>query len=160
MNAHISDCGNYRYWLTRDNPDPDAYRDEIVFVMLNPSTADAEKDDPTIRRLKGFCEKWKVKGFRVMNLYAFRATNPDDMLNAEDPVGPENDTWLKALTCPGKVVICAWGTKAKPERCRKVVSLLKANGCRLFCLGVTKDGFPKHPLYIPGNQKPLVYGTN
>lgn len=88
--AGISECGTYRYWLCREwSPGLDS----LVWLMLNPSTADATQDDPTIRRCMGFARRWGYGGITVVNLYAYRATNPRDLLTAADPVGPENDRY-------------------------------------------------------------------
>lgn len=123
--------------------------------MLNPSTADASIDDPTIRRCRGFADRWECNGIVVANLYALRATNPEELWKAEDPVGPENDSWLHRLANEFDDVVCAWGSNAKQERVDEVVKIFRRYGCRLFHLGLTKSGQPKHPLYIKGDQ-PLI----
>jgi len=155
ISALISDCGNYRYWLSRD-PDwadvPD--KDGVVFVMLNPSTADAAIDDPTIRRCKSFARLWGNDGLVVVNLYAYRATSPKDMLKEKDPVGPDNDYWIYRMLTDAKFIVCAWGKNANPERVEHFVRYLP-KGAELKCLGINKDGSPKHPLYIKSDQ-PLI----
>lgn len=147
--ATLSDCGRYRYQLWRawgDGP-------SCVFVMLNPSTADAEKDDPTIRRCIGFAKREGCGSLNVVNLFAFRATKPKDMMAAADPIGPENDEVIAAaLRDPGAVKIAAWGTKgAFMGRGAQVRAKWRGS---LKCLGQTKDGHPLHPLYVPAD-KPL-----
>lgn len=142
--AHISSCGRYRYMLRRSwSGDPRA-----VFVMLNPSTADALQDDPTIRRCIGFAKAWGCGGLWVGNLYAYRATNPRDLWTVDDPVGPDNDLWLAscALGVAGPVV-AAWGAHARPDRV-DAVRRLPGMGS-LEALGVTTAGAPRHPLYLP-----------
>src|SRR4051812_26865304 len=108
QNAVISACGRYRYLLTRQvGPGPRA----ATFIMLNPSTADATKDDPTIRRCIGFARQWGCGRLSVLNLFAFRATDPAAMKRADDPVGPENKDWFeRILTDAGEGrVVCGWG---------------------------------------------------
>lgn len=124
----------------------------VVFVMLNPSTADATVDDPTIRRCCGFARGFGFDGIHVVNLYALRATNPADLWLSDDPVGrPENDDVLgDALSQPG-LAIAAWGANARANRVDEVLAMPGAD--RLSCLGVTKNGSPRHPLYLPTAAK-------
>ena len=152
MSAVISDCGQYRYLLTREG-DLTATRAPAVFIMLNPSTADAALDDPTIRRCKSFAQAWGCNGIEVVNLYAFRATNPTDLWIQSDPVGEANDAWIVNQAHMASEVVCAWGANAKPERVARVHAMLKTAGARLLCLGVTKSGAPRHPLYVRGDQQ-------
>ena len=155
MSAIISDCGTYRYMLERKADDAFATRGPALFIMLNPSTADASLDDPTIRRCKSFAKAWDCNGLVVANLYGLRATNPADLWKHPDPVGPENDTWLRVLAAEHETVVCAWGANAKPERVAAVRKIFSGSLHRLMCLGTTKDGAPRHPLYI-ANGTPLV----
>lgn len=156
MSAVISDCGRYRYLLTRQSHTPGA-RETVVFCMLNPSTADASVDDPTIRRCRGFADRWDCAGLAVVNLYAYRATDPRALraLDPIDAVGPANDNWLRDVAAKASGIVCAWGTNSDPQRVRDVVAIFTSNQARLYCLGTTKDGHPRHPLYIRGDQ-PLV----
>lgn len=151
--ARISDCGQYRYRLTRFWGNHH-HRRIMTFVMLNPSTADANIDDPTIRRCIGFAKRDGFAGISVVNLYAYRATDPEALKRVSDPYGINNDDTLReALVCSfGDPVVCAWGTKGNPRSFLDTASRL---GVKLSCLGVTKDGHPKHPLYIKSGQ-PLV----
>ena len=146
--AVISDCKMYRYFLLRGD------ENQLPFIMLNPSTADETLDDPTIRRCMSFAKTFGYNGIVVMNLYAFRATNPKELLTCADPVGPENDKWLLELSRYDEVV-CAWGANAKLDRVKEVYDMLVANGVKLKCLGITKHGAPRHPLYIKADQ-PLI----
>lgn len=150
--ATISGCRTYRYTLSRTGIFGDA---PAVFLMLNPSTADATVDDPTIRRCLGFAATWGRNGIIVANLYALRATKPKDLWTHPDPVGPENDWWLAQIASRHPEIVCAWGANAKPARVREVAGILRAHGSRLMCLGTTKDGAPRHPLYVRADQ-PLV----
>lgn len=155
MSAIISSCGTYRYALTRKTENIFPGKGTALFVMLNPSTADATLDDPTIRRCKSFSASWDCNGLTVANLYALRATDPAELWRHPNPVGPENDQHLMMLAHEYKDVVCAWGKNAKPERVATAVSILKNAGARLWCFGTNKDGSPKHPLYIKASQ-PLI----
>lgn len=135
--------GDYRYVLTRKW---DATRDPVVFVMLNPSTADATVDDRTIGRCVWFAKREGFGGIVVVNLYAFRATNPRVMFAAPDPIGPDNDRIISERT-RGRTVIAAWSYHAKAARTAQVAELL-ADAAAVFVLGLTKRGHPRHPLYV------------
>lgn len=151
MSALLSSCGQYRYLLHRQ-ADLLAGKPPAAFLMLNPSTADAETDDPTIRRCRGFAKAWGTQGIVVANLYALRATNPDALWQHEDPVGPDNDDHLRQLATEHGDIICAWGAGAKRERVEPVARMLINAGARLWCLGTTGTGAPRHPLYVRGSQ--------
>ena len=158
--AMISDDALYRYFLTRIW---DPKLSFLIFIMLNPSTATAELDDPTIRRCMGFARRDGYGGIIVINLFAFRATSPDRMKEADDPVGPENNDWLlKTLIYAQKAksdVIAAWGVHGQhQDRDYRVAGFVKKHGVVLKCLGKTKGGDPRHPLYVKGDQPfvPLV----
>ncbi len=154
--AIISDCGTYRYTLTRSRyADERPDRGTALWCMLNPSTANAEQDDATIRRCRGFAHDWKCNGLTVVNLYALRATDPNELWKHEDPVGPDNDHHLRTIACEYGDVLCAWGANAKPERVKAVIAIFKEAGARMWCLGTTKHGMPKHPLYIAADTKPV-----
>lgn len=155
--AAISDCGRYRWTLSR-NWDPTMSSPWLGWIMLNPSTADATTDDPTIRKCMGFARRWGYGGISVTNLFALRATNPADMLAAADPVGPNFDHILidQFTVCP--VVIAAWGLDGGHRgRDRQVYDMLHRHGRRLMCLGLTKDGHPRHPLYVHSGMKPIPF---
>jgi len=149
--ARISDCGTYRYWLSRTDTTPKSLGfPNMAFVMLNPSIADHELDDPTIRRCMGFAEDNGFHGITVMNLFALRATNPAELKGHPDPVGPENNEHLAALVKAYPKVVCAWGASADPQRVADAVKIMKASNpdVKLLCFGTTKDGSPCHPLYL------------
>jgi hypothetical protein len=154
VSAILSHCGQYRYLLSRDG-DLTAMRAPAVFIMLDPSTADAALDDPTIRRRRSFAQSWGCNGIRVVNLYALRSTNPKALWTYDDPVGSENDHWLEHIALSSSEVVCAWGANAKLERVERVASRLIAARVALKCLGMTKQLAPRHPLYVPGAE-PLV----
>jgi hypothetical protein len=155
--AEISECEQYRYELTRVW-EPAATK--ATFVMLNPSTADASVDDPTIRRCIGFARTWGFGGIRVVNLYAYRATDPKTLRKVDDPIGPDNDRWLENAAeyaaywdCP---LIAAWGAIPDPARVWRVTHLPHFD--RLKALGVTKDGHPRHPLYVKADAPLIDWG--
>ncbi|MDH4555683.1 DUF1643 domain-containing protein [Pseudomonas sp. BN417] len=157
MSAIFSECGTYRYLLTRPG-DVHAEKGTALFLMLNPSTADATEDDPTIRRCRNFARAWGCNGIAVANLYALRATDPAELWKHPDPVGPDNDWRLKSIAREYTDIVCAWGANARSDRVTAVTSILTAAGGRLWCLGTTKDGHPRHPLYVRSDQ-PLIPWT-
>lgn len=153
--AEISACEQYRYLLERRWGEGAP----LVFVMLNPSTADADKDDATIRKCIGFATRYGYNAIAVVNLFAFRATDPKDLKAASFPVGPGNDEYiLAAALMGGNQVVCAWGANAnRTPRPAKVSGILKAAGASLKCLGTTQDGFPLHPCMLSYDRPLLDY---
>lgn len=155
--ATLSECGRYRYTLTR-TWDPSVWR--LWFIMLNPSTADATIDDPTIRRCIGFARRFGYGGLGVVNLYAYRATKPADLWRADDPVGPDNDETLRDMLAArsyyGVPTVAAWGANAKPDRVAQVLAMAGAH--QLMCLGLTQAGQPRHPLYLRADADLLPFG--
>lgn len=156
--AVISDCGLYRYTLHRPPEVRHPERSTAALVMLNPSTADATQDDPTIRRCRGFARAWGCAGLTVLNLYALRSPDPAALWKAVDPIGPENDDYLRRIAREYGDVVCAWGGNAKPDRVATFLRIMARAAARLWCLGMTKDGSPRHPLYVRADQ-PLVPWT-
>jgi len=157
LSAIISPCGLYRYTLHRKLSDN---AKAALFIMLNPSTADAQLDDPTIRRCMGFVLRENCGSLTVVNLYAFRATNPKDLLTCPDPIGPDNDRHiqeqLEHTREVGGIVVAAWGAfPMAVERARAVTSQFGP----FQCLGVTKAGSPSHPLYLNGAAALRPYPT-
>lgn len=146
--------GDYRYRLWRDVGGAGR---EVLWVMLNPSTADGQHNDATIRKCIRFSQLWGYGRFTVMNLFAFRATDPKDMKAAADPVGPRNDDVLAEGMARAKAVVVAWGANGS-FRDRDLAFADRHAGVRFQCLGVTKDGSPQHPLYIP-YDRPLTPWT-
>jgi hypothetical protein len=122
-----------------------------MIIGLNPSTADEVDDDPTVTRCIAYAKAWGYGGLCMGNLFAFRATNPSKMREAEDPVGPGNDEWLKKLAKDAGVVVAAWGNGgAYLERSSAVMRLIP----NLHCLKMTQVGEPAHPLYLKANLQP------
>lgn len=146
--AEISECGTYRWLLWREW---DAKKPYMVFIMLNPSTADAVEDDPTIRRCIGFAKREGCGGIEVANLFSLRSTDPAALREHDNPVGPETDSWIeKAARHPDTAyVVAAWGAHGKlGARDADARMLLHSVGKPLYHLGLTKAGQPKHPLYL------------
>ncbi len=150
--ATISECGLYRYHLWRVWSDA---KPILCVVMLNPSTADAAEDDPTIRRCIGFAKRDGYGGLSVRNLFAFRATDPKEMMRVADPVGPENAKHLLSVRHVSMLtrLVAAWGIIPGGKRGRSLaqnsVNIVRMNDP--YCLGVNADGSPKHPLYLAAN---------
>ncbi len=149
--ATISECGKYRYrlWRVWDEALP-----ACCFVMLNPSKADATDDDPTIRRCIGFAKRFGCGRLDVVNLFAFRATNPRELLKASDPVGSENDTAIVEATQLAETVIAAWGVQGTMREQEVFYILSYMAPGRVKCLGKTQGGYPRHPVRLP-NDAPL-----
>jgi hypothetical protein len=150
LGASLSADGAYRYALTR-RWDVLSSRC-LVVVGLNPSTADAHTDDPTIRRCVAFAKREGCGQLLMLNLYALRSTDPAALWSHPNPIGPGNDSHIKRLTGPSDLVLAAWGSNARDaDRASAVLALLPP----VVCLGTTKDGHPRHPLYVRGDT-PLV----
>jgi hypothetical protein len=146
--------GRYRYalWRTWSNDYP-----RIAFIMLNPSTADEQRDDPTIRRCIGFARAWQFGSVEVVNLFAYRATDAKELLKVDDPVGEENNRFLIQAVERCSTVVVGWGTGGTLlGRDRQVMELL-AGRQDVHCLGVTKDGQPRHPLYVKGDTGLVLF---
>jgi len=149
--AVLSEDRVYRYRLERTW----AEGARATFVMLNPSTADEDSDDPTLRRCMDFARRWGLAGIAVVNLYALRATDPAELWRATDPVGPENDRYLAEAAASGEALIAAWGARARDTRVREVLAIPGFE--RLTCLRTTKRGHPGHPLYLPRTLTPVPW---
>jgi len=145
--ATLSGDRVYRYALTRQWGDGE----RVAFIGLNPSTADATTDDPTIRRCIGFARDWGYDGLVMLNLFAFRATDPAVMMAAADPVGPENDATIMEYVDSTAVIVAAWGAHGDY---RKRGASVRAMIPDLRCLKLTKNGHPGHPLYLPKTLLP------
>lgn len=163
--AVISDCGRYRYRLTRRWGDGYA----LPWIMLNPSTADGETDDPTIRKCIGFATRLGYPAIEVFNLYAWRATKPRDLpICSGDPIGPLADDIMAGVFNELRLqdrgyVICAWGANARNHRRADAVRTgLAISGARLRALRLLADGTPAHPLMLPYSctPVPLIGGTH
>ncbi|SNT73088.1 DUF1643 domain-containing protein [Paracoccus seriniphilus] len=143
--AVFSDCLTYRYALTREW----GSGRRIAFVMLNPSTADEQRNDPTIERCERRARRLGFGAMRIVNLFAYRATDPRDLKRAAAPVGALNDRMLVEAAQWADQVLCAWGVHGNHmARDRAVLPLLRENTTELFHLGLTQAGLPRHPLYV------------
>lgn len=153
--ATFSDDRRYRYSLFRGlGPKWETGRILLV-VGLNPSTADENVDDNTIRRVIAFAKEWGMENVVMTNLYAFRSTNPKNLLSEPDPVGVGNDKEILYWSQDrADMTLVAWGANSMVDRRNKEVLKLLKNP---FCLGVTKDGHPRHPLYVPSGTQPIPY---
>lgn len=147
--AVISDDEIYRYRLWRTEETGEG---TVVFIMLNPSTADVTNDDPTIRRCRGFARDLGYRRVEIINLFAFRSTSPKGLREVEDPVGPENDDHILEVSMKADLMIAAWGVHGTlNNRNREVLGYLD----EVYCLGTTKDGHPSHPLYLKKELRPI-----
>lgn len=163
--AELSDCGAYRWWLRRSwqiwdkQGLPVKSKGVCCFVMLNPSTADATQDDPTIRRCIGFARSWGYDTLSVRNLFPYRATDPNELHTAVNPTGGERgDTELLAA-CTAGMVILAWGAKVPFGRDVEALKLFRRHCPEkpLYCLGKTKHDGPRHPLYVRSDAVPVLF---
>lgn len=155
MTAVISACGQYRYRLERHAIGAGA--GAVAWIMINPSTADAAEDDATIRRVIGFSQRLGYGWLIVGNVFAFRSTDVKGLGGTADPVGPENEDHLRRIMSEAQTVIVAWGPLAKfprehRSRWRRVTRIADELGVPLHCLGIAKDGHPRHPLMLPYTQ--------
>lgn len=147
--AKLSECRKYRFalWRTWDESKP-----YVMFVGLNPSTADEKTDDPTLTRCINYAKLWGFGGVCMANIFAYRATEPNNMKAAMDPVGAENNDWLKKLSSDAGMVVAAWGNDGSYlGRSGQVKKLLP----NLHCLKLNKSGEPAHPLYQKADIKPV-----
>jgi hypothetical protein len=153
--ATYSDCERYRYSLTR-TWEPKGRR--LLFVMLNPSKATEVQNDPTIERCERRARALGFGAFRATNIFAWRETEPRLMKQASDPVGPHNDDALRDGADWADMVLAAWGAHGDHlNQGRKTESLLRDIGAPLYHLGLTKQGHPRHPLYISYATQPMVW---
>ena len=149
--ANISEDKKYRYSLYRiwDDALP-----KVAIIGLNPSTADENIDDPTIKRCIEFVKEWGYGGFYMLNLFAFRATDPSELTKTEDPIGNENSNIILDIISKVEKVICAWGNDGILLKQNKtVLSLIP----KPYCLKINATGEPAHPLYLSGTLMPIEY---
>jgi len=148
--ARFSRCKRYRYALTREWGDGGT----VMFVGLNPSTADNKVDDPTVRRCIGFARGWGYGKLVLVNLFGYRTTDPSKLAKVADPIGPGNDRWISEFLESVDLIVAAWGRNGRlRDRHVELLRLLP----RPYCLGITKSGLPKHPLYLPRDLKPIPF---
>jgi len=150
--ARFSPCRTWRYTLHRIW---DKGRGLLMVVGLNPSTADEVRNDPTVTRCINYARAWGFGGLVMMNAFAVRGTNPRVLREVPDPVGPDNDFWLSRMAREARLIVAAWGNHGLwLERQTKVLSLIDRE---VYCLGVTKQGAPRHPLYLRKDAEPRIF---
>jgi len=154
--AWVSSCERYRHALGRHW---DRDKGFVLFVMLNPSTADAQQDDPTIRRCIGFARSWGYGGIEVCNLFDWRATKPAHLRNKLSvAVSEKNDPTMRCRASEAKFIVAAWGNVPwANSRIDEVFRTVFREEKRWDCLTFTKSGFPSHPPYVPAATKPVVF---
>jgi hypothetical protein len=159
QNAAISKCGKYRYDLRR-------FWGEAPFclwVMLNPSTADANTNDRTINKIMGFSQRWGYGGLVVVNLFAYRATDPDEILLVDDPVGPLNHKYILGWATKPQItnVYVGWGNYGSHKgRGWDVARLIQGTGKQMWSLMNNQNGQPQHPLYIANDVTPRLWNLD
>jgi hypothetical protein len=146
----------YRYALWRTW---DPAEQVVMFIGCNPSVADAQQDDPTLRRCISFAKAWGFGGLVMANLFAWRSTDPTALHNAMHPVGANNDSWLLKLAADAALVIAAWGNYGHLNDRGTEVRGLLAPVCKLHALAITAEGEPRHPLYVKKDRVPIVLPT-
>jgi hypothetical protein len=152
--AHFSRCGCYRYALMRRIGPGERV---ILFIGLNPSTADTTQDDPTIRRFVGFARRMCYDVVWVANLFAWRATDPTQLKRVSNPVGPRNGIWLHKLVKTADTLVAAWGNGAALSN--RPTEVLQRFG-PMHCFGQTALGHPRHPLYLPGTTSLVQFSCS
>tara|TARA_Y100001970_G_scaffold277689_1_gene382283 strand:- start:468 stop:947 length:480 start_codon:yes stop_codon:yes gene_type:complete len=149
--AKFSNCRKYRYtlWRTWDDSKP-----KVMFLGLNPSTADEVNNDPTVTRCINYAKVWGYGGMFMMNIFAFRTTYPVELKKAKNPIGKDNDKWIKEISLSVDKSIGAWGNDGKfLDRSKSIKNIVK----NLHCLKVNSSGEPAHPLYLKADLKPIKY---
>lgn len=149
--AELSPCRRYRYalWRIWDESKP-----AVMFIGLNPSTADETTDDPTLIRCINFAKSWGYGGVYTANLFAYRATQPKELLKRKRVVGKDNNDWLQTLANKSDIIIAAWGNDGKYQnRAQRVKELIRP----LHYLKMNKSGEPAHPLYLKADLKPILF---
>jgi hypothetical protein len=128
----------------------------VLFVMLNPSTADEHVLDPTVRKCVKWAKQWGFGALDVCNIFAWRATDPKELYHIPDPIGPDNDRWIQTTAMMAAMVIVAWGKHGALKRRGEEVAQMLAKH-NPYCLGVNADGSPEHPLYIAKATQPIKW---
>jgi hypothetical protein len=157
--CHFSSCRRYRYTLTHDIHDlfgAPASHGYVAWIGLNPSRADESRLDPTLWRVRAYTSRLGFRAFKMLNLFAYRATDPRILKKAVDPVGPDNDYYLLEVCRQAALVVCCWGVEGEYRgRDRQVIGLLR--DIPLHALALTKMGHPRHPLYLRGTCRPVPF---
>lgn len=143
----------YRYRLWRRWSDGPL----IVWMMLNPSTADERDPDPTLTRCRNFSAQWGFGSLEIVNVYAFRSAHPKDLWTIDDPVGPLNDKIIENAFRRADKLMLGWGNNAKSHDVARVCAIMNRVGIEPFCLKITEQGQPWHPLYLAADTEPIVW---
>jgi hypothetical protein len=147
--AHLYRYSLWRRWSLE--------RPSLVFVLLNPSQASADTDDPTLRRCLSFAQDWGYGSLEIVNLFAWVTTCPQKLKVVSDPIGPECDRYLLAAVAKAERIVVAWGNGGQLyQRDRTVLEWLSAH-TPIYCLGLNRSGQPRHPLYLPRIVNPLLF---
>ncbi len=152
--ANFSDDGQYRYLLGRHISDTPC---RLLFIMLNPSTADAKKSDSTITRCINFARDWGYGTMEVVNLFAFRTPYVKALRQTDDPIGTDNDEWICGALHEADAVVLAWGNHGAYKNRSQAVRHMAFDAKPSYHLGLNKTGEPKHPLYLRSDTKPVQY---
>ena len=160
-NAKFSNDGKYRFWLRRFLSDAEKEKPICVFVMLNPSVANAKNDDPTVRKCRQFAQNWRFGNsnfgsLEIVNLFAFVSFDPEKIRRGgAKMIGKNNDDWILRTCKKADLVVAAWGENGEIQnRGKFVLNLLKRNGIKPKVLGINQNGEPKHPLRLKNDLKP------
>lgn len=152
--ANFSEDGRYRYLLGRHISDAPR---RLLFIMLNPSSADANKSDSTITRCINFARNWGYGTMEVVNLFAFRTPYVKALRQADDPIGAYNDAWIRRALHEADEVVLAWGNHGAYKNRSQAVRRMAIDANQPYHLGLNKTGEPKHPLYLRSDTKPVQY---
>ena len=151
LKATLSKDQQYRYSLSRIW---DKDKEMILFIGLNPSTADAKENDPTIRRLIGYASRWDFGGMHVCNLFAYRTPDPKELFQVLDPVGKRNDRYIKKMSKYARITVLMYGNEGRRfNRHEEILNYIEEP----YCIKVSKTGMPMHPLYLKYTKTPLLY---
>lgn len=151
--ATLSRCKRYRYQLERRWGASPSRRSTVVFIGLNPSTADATTDDPTIRKCIAYAQRWKFNRLIMVNLFAWRATDPNELMTSADPIGKQNDNYIATAVASGSLTIACWGEHG--SLLSRSDDLRAQYSRKLHCLRTNVSGQPAHPLYLPASLTPV-----
>lgn len=153
--AYIDESGQYRYWLLRQwKQNSDNF---INFVMLNPSKADAKNDDPTVRCCIRFAKNFKFDGMYITNLFAFITKDPNELKKQSEPIGKENNKYLREKANISNKVVIAWSNHGSfMNRDKEVISILNQEKT-IYCLGKNRPGQPTHPSRLKSNAKLIKF---
>ncbi len=155
--AVISKCGQYRFLLERSETPLFNSKGTALFVLNNCSKADADIDDPTVRRGWGYTRAWDYHRMLFANTNPHRSTDPDSAVAPPESILLENDDYLRRAAVEADLIVCAWGVKAKPELVKRAMRILNARRVPMHVLALSKDGVPKHPLYLRKDAEPQIW---